>query len=345
MRHPRNVQKRKLNQTTNRLQPAEVTTRQSKDPQNELKDIYLDPKNPASYSSNVKAFMQQHASISVHKRRIRNFTRRKIIVPGPFHSISCDLIDYTMYGAQNSGYKYILCVIDMFSRYSYVKPLKNKTAELVAEKLDEIIKSMQFVPKFFTSDKGSLHHIIYIYNCDLGGEFDLRNVFIHEILIEKYHMVVYYTTGPKKNSMVERFNRTIKERIERYFTEHHSVRWVDIVEDFSKNINHTVNRSIGIRPSEVTFENAGKIWRKLYPNQSLDVSCNQIKVGDRVRTAIPKNIFSKGYHQSWTDEIYTVARIEKSMGICLYILKNNEDVLIPNKFYLSELNFVSRNVS
>jgi len=126
-------------------------------------DIYLDVKNPASYSSNVKAFVQQKASISLHKRKIKNFKRRKIIVPGPYHSISCDLVDYSMYSSKNNSYKYILCCIDMFSRYSYAKPLKNKTAQAVANQLDEIIKSMQFVPKFFTSDKGILNYSLYIY--------------------------------------------------------------------------------------------------------------------------------------------------------------------------------------
>ena len=59
-------------------------------------DIYLDTENPASYSSNVHAFMSQKRSISLHKRKIRNFKRRPIIVPGPYHSICADLIDYSM---------------------------------------------------------------------------------------------------------------------------------------------------------------------------------------------------------------------------------------------------------
>lgn len=117
-------------------------------------DIYLDTKNAAAYSSNVKAFVSQKSSISLHKKRIRNFTRRQIIVPGPYHSVSWDLIDYSMYGRQNSGYKFILSGIDMFSRFVYARPLQNKTAEHVASNIDDIISKMQFVPRFFTSDKG-----------------------------------------------------------------------------------------------------------------------------------------------------------------------------------------------
>lgn len=158
-------------------------------------------------------------------------------------------------------------------------------------------------------------------------------------------MIVYYTTGPKKNSMVERFNRTLKERLERYFTELSTKRWIDVLSDFVSNINHSINRSIGLPPTEVTFENSDRIWKKLYPKQSTNPKCDLIKVGDRVRTVLPQNIFSKGYHKGWSDDLYTVNTIEKSMGVCLYTLKNNEDIKLARKFYLSELNFVSRYVS
>ena len=83
-------------------------------PRVSFNDIYLDVGNPASFSSNAKEFMAQKRSISLHKRKIRNFRRRPIIVPGPYHSISADLIDYQMYSRKNHGYNYILTVIDMF---------------------------------------------------------------------------------------------------------------------------------------------------------------------------------------------------------------------------------------
>lgn len=296
----------------------------------DFNDIYTDPKNPASYSSNVRSFMNQKKSISVHRRRIKNFKRRQIIVPGPFHTISADLIDYQMLRFSNNNYRYILTVIDCFSRMTYAKALKSKKAQEVSEKLDEIISSMQFVPRFFTSDK--------------GGEFDVRNRYIFDTLVEKYQMVVYYTTGPKKNSMVERFNRTLKERLERVFTETGKKRWIDLYDDFVVNINNSINRTIGIRPVDVTLDNAKKIWKKIYPDANKVPKCDALLVNDRVRTAISKSIFAKGYHKNWSDKIYTVARKEKSMGVCLYILKDNEGVELPRKYYIQELNFVSRNL-
>ena len=272
--------------------------------------------------------MNQKKSISVHKKKIKNFKRRQIIVPGPFHTISADLIDYQKIKGLNNNYRYILTVIDCFSRYVYAKALKRKTAEEVSDKLDEIISSMQYLPRFFTSDK--------------GGEFDIRNKFIRDILVEKYHMIVYYTSGPKKNSMVERFNRTLKERLERVFTETGRKRWIDLYDDFVVNINNSINRTIGVRPVDVTLENSNKIWKRLYPKSTESPDCKLILVGDRVRKAIEKSIFAKGYHKNWSDEIYTVDRVEKSMGFCLYILKDNNGTLLERKYYIQELNFVSR---
>ena len=155
-------------------------------------------------------------------------------------------------------------------------------------------------------------------------------------------MIVYYTTGIKKNSMVERLNRTLKERLERFFSETGRKRWIDALPDFISNINHSINRSIAMRPIDVTLENSDKIWKKLYPNARKKPKCDKILVGDRVRIPKDKQIFSKGYQQNWSEEIFTVIRIEPSMGICLYILENNDKNEIKRKFYLSELNFVSR---
>ena len=158
-------------------------------------------------------------------------------------------------------------------------------------------------------------------------------------------MIVYYTYGSKKNSMVERLNRTLKERLERYFYENKTKNWINVLTDFTNNINHSVNRTLGIPPISVTFENSPKLWKKMYPNQSLKPKCDAIRVGDRVRTILPQNIFAKGYAQAWSTEIYTVDSIQPSMGLCLYTLKDNDGNVSKKRYYISELNFVSRNVS
>lgn len=105
-------------------------------------------------------------------------------------------------------------------------------------------------------------------------------------------------SGRTKGSIVERYNRTLKTRLERYFTETKSHKWLDILPKMTKNINNTVNRSTGFKPVEVTEKNAEEIKHRLY-RSNLPKKCT-ISIGDRVRIIRDKHLFKKGYTQSNT---------------------------------------------
>lgn len=109
-------------------------------------------------------------------------------------------------------------------------------------------------------------------------------------------MNVYTMSGRTKGSIVERYNRTLKTRLERYFTETGSNKWIDVLPQMTKNINNTVNRSTGFKPAEVTEKNSDEIKLRLY-RSNIPKKCS-ISIGDRVRIIRDKNIFKKGYSQS-----------------------------------------------
>ena len=144
-----------------------------------------------------------------------------------------------------------------------------------------------------------------------------------------------------KASVVERFIRTLKSRLEKYFVKNNTKKWIDVLPQLIENYNNTPHRSIGMSPNEVTDDNADKVFNKMFPDIHLEAK-PRLHIGDTVRKLKEKTIFDKGYKKSWSEKIYTVHAIERSMGFCLYILK--DDDILPRKFYLSELNFVSRNV-
>ena len=116
-------------------------------------------------------------------------------------------------------------------------------------------------------------------------------------------MNVFTMSGRTKGSIVERFNRTIKERLERYFTENKTKSWFPVLQDITRNINNTVNRTIGIPPSQVTPKNAHLIRERLYPTPDKVEPC-KLSVGDHVRIPKIKNIHSKGYAQSKYNHIF-----------------------------------------
>ena len=121
---------------------------------------------------------------SVHKPTRRNFKRRKVVVPNVNHTVMADLIDYRKYSRANKGFKYILVIIDAFSRFAYTAPLKFKTAEDSANAIDSILETFLHPPVMFSSDK--------------GNEFTVKNPFIKKVLVDKYKMNVFTMSGRTK---------------------------------------------------------------------------------------------------------------------------------------------------
>ena len=116
-----------------------------------LNKIYTDPSFPSAYSASIKKFLMEKESLSRHKQKIHNFPRRQVFVGGPWTLIQADTVFYRNYSRQNNGYKYILCVVDCFSRKNWVRPMKSTTAEESARNLDDIISSMPYKPSQFAS--------------------------------------------------------------------------------------------------------------------------------------------------------------------------------------------------
>ena len=200
-----------------------------------------------------------------------------------------DLIDYKKHQWHNRPYRYILVVIDCFSRYAWTRPLKTKTAEESASALDSILSEMPYRPRFFASDQ--------------GNEFSVANEFLRRILIDKYRLKVYTLRGVTKSSIVERWNRTFKTRLERYFTATKSKNWVKVLQSFTKNINNSMNRSINYAPADVDFSNVDEIRKRLYPKMKNPRPC-RFRSGDIVRIAVDKNLFQKGYEKSKCNYLY-----------------------------------------
>ena len=194
-----------------------------------------------------------------------------------------DLIDYKRHQWNNRPYRYILVVIDCFSRYAWTRALKTKTAEESSIALDSILSDMPFKPRFFASDQ--------------GNEFSVANDFLKRILVDKFKLKVYTLKGRTKSSIVERWNRTFKTRLERYFTSTNSTNWVKVLQAFTNNINNTVNRSIGYAPADVDYSNVDEIRKTLYPKMSNPKPC-RFRPNDIVRILVNKNLFEKGYEKS-----------------------------------------------
>ena len=295
-----------------------------------LEKLYTDPDFPTTYSANLKKFLMKKESLSRHKRRIFKFKRRKIKINGPYTLIQADTIFYRNYSRQNQGYKYILAVVDCFSRKNWCRPMKTTTADECAKNLEDIIQSMPYTPSQFASDQ--------------GNEFNSKHPSIFNTLIDKYGMLMFTLKGPHKASIVERFIRSLKSRIERYFTENNTFKWIDILPKLSEALNNSYNRSIGMAPNSVSFENKDEVFENLYGAIGPPTLC-KFQIGDHVRIPLDKNIFDKGYSVAWSKEIFKISDKRSDGSVCYYFIRSLDGKKVPGKefYYEQELNLVLRN--
>ena len=139
--------------------------------------------------------------------------------------------------------------------------------------------------------------------------------------------------------VAERAIRTIKTRLQKYFTEKNTKKWIDVLDDFVDNYNHTPHRSIKMAPQAVSHENRDQVFNTLYPNIDVKVK-PRLKIGDKCRILLEKEIFEKGYTKNWSNEIYEIINIYQKSGIVWYRIQDQFGNPIHKRKYYWELNLV-----
>ena len=110
--------------------------------------------------------------------------------------------------------------------------------------------------------------------------------------------------------MVERFNRTLKTRMWKYFTTKNTRVYIEILQDIVHGHNNSYHRSIGQAPASVSLLNVRQVRRKLHGSPwAKPIRESKLKLGDQFRISKSRRTFKKGYLPSWTQEIFTVAKI------------------------------------
>jgi hypothetical protein len=250
-------------------------------------------------------------SEELHKPVIRKFKRRKVLAFGIDDVHSCDLVDMQEWSKENDGYKYMLNVVDVFSRYAWSIPLKTKNATEVVKAFEEIKRK----PKKIWVDR--------------GGEFYNKQM---DAYLKKHDIIRYSTYSESKSVIVERFNRTLKTWMWRRFTEEQTRRWLDMLPELLKKYNNRKHSGIGMTPIEASKkENESKLL------QTDEVGTNKkYNVGDWVRISRIKGVFEKGYLPNWSAQIYKVVTVNYTNPITYELAEYNGE-RIEGSFYAEEL--------
>ena len=223
------------------------------------------------------------------------------------------MIDVRQFSKQNNKYKYLLTIIDVYSKFAWVIPLKTKTGSELIEAFQKIMK-IRKPKKLWT---------------DLGKEFVNKQFksFLAENNIELYH-----TFNEGKAVVIERFNRTLKERMWKKFTELSTTKYIDILPELVNNYNNTYHSTIKMTPTE-----GSDAKNKINYNYDIHISKPKFKIGDRVRIYKHKKQFEKGYETNWTREIFVVTKILFT-SLITYRIKDLNDKEILGSFYKQEHN-------
>ena len=258
----------------------------------------------------------------LHKPNRRKFKKRRVLVSGIDKIWAADLADMRAFAQYNDDNTFLLLVIDIFSKYGWIIPLKNKEGKTVEKAFKTIFKEGRRPKKLWT-DKGR-----EFYNKDV---VDLRN-------LEGENIELYSTENEEKSSIVERWIRTMKEKMWKYFTDNNTYNYMDILPDLVEDYNNTVHSSTKLTPIDASKkENELTVWRNLYPDRyKINNLTPKFSEGDRVRITKKKKVFEKGYTTRWTEEIFTIKEKRETNPIT-YKLEDLQGEEIKGTFYEPEL--------
>ena len=265
---------------------------------------FCDKKSVGSGINTIKSTSSILAD-ELHKPITKKFKKRKVYSQFKDNIWGVDIADMQSLSIKNKGIRYLLCVIDLYSKYAFVIPLKDKKGISILNAFDKIIKQNNRKPNKIWVDQ--------------GGEF-YNNIFKKWLSDNDIIMYSMYNEG--KSVVAERFIRTLKSKLYKHVTAIGKNVYYDVLGDVVNKYNNTKHSiTIKMKPIDVRDNNNKRVYIDEHNEKR-----GKFKVGDRVRISKFKNIFAKGYTPNWSKEIFIVDKINDTVPYT-YNLKdlNDED--------------------
>ena len=257
----------------------------------------------------IKIFIENKTETQLLKQNKTSKMKLGHITSMKPHSIwNMDIFYLQKYHKQNQGYKYILCCIDIFTRYVYCEPMKSKEIEEVIKAFKVIIKKQK--PYVIVSDNDSTFLSNKFQNMLDENEIALNPVPVHD----------HHSLG-----ILDRFARTLKTTLHKRFIKHNSLNWIDNLDGIIKNYNNSPHSGIAdIKPSQATEKhNAAIIYELNVEKAKVKTTYKPtiFTIGDYVRVK-ENDKFSKKSEGTYKDEINRIANIDGK----IITLDNNKKV-------------------
>jgi len=249
----------------------------------------------------------------------KEYPTRKSLSSGVDHIWTSDLMDMQLEAKENNGMKYGLVVLDMFSRYAWIVPIKDKTGDSVLVAFKSIIETSRRKPAKLWVDQGT----------------ECWNSKFRAYL--KNDIEMYTTYGQHGAAIAERFIRTIKNVLWRFFTVNNGRNWVDHINDIVSAYNNKKHHTLGMSPNEaIRDENTAKLRTINSQDRLVEKQQLPYKAGAWVRISRKKGAFEKGYYGNWSQAVYRIKEVLKTMPITYKLTDHRGDEL-KGSFYHSEI--------
>jgi hypothetical protein len=261
----------------------------------------------------------------------RKKTLGKIVAYRPLSLVQMDIYVMAKYVKGNKGYKYILCMIDVFTRKVWAYKMKKKDNKNVQDSFKQFLSDSKikiYTPTILMSDNDStfinksFHEILE------------KNQIIHQPnILDDHHAL----------GLIDRFARTLKMILTRLFLQTKSTNWIIYLDEIIKNYNNNGHSAIDyISPNEAFLKkNFEKIYNINYEKSLFNISISDIDVNDKVRIKI-KGQFRKGTEARYTDEVYTVKKV-RGNAVTLdndEVYKRSSLLIVPKTTVSDEQNVI-----
>ena len=205
---------------------------------------------------------------------------------------SLDILDLKEYGPENNkGYRYVLVVIDNFSKFGWTVPLKNKNALTIKDSFENIIINSKRKPNLIETDRGK-----EFYN-SIFKDFPNKN-----------NIKLYSRNSSYGAVFAERFNRTIRDLLKKIVFERGDANWIDVLPTITKQYNNRIHSSTKLSPKDASLKkNEGFFYKNLLDKRKKVKP--KYEIGDLIRTADLKKTFSKGDTTNWSYKLYKITEI------------------------------------
>ena len=276
---------------------------------------FFDKKSTGSGFKKLKNTTKPSSSIladELHQPVIRKFKKRKVYSQFKDNIWGVDLADMQSLSRKNKSIKYLLCAIDLYSKYAFVIQLEIKKGISVTNGFNKIIKQSNRKPNKIWVDQG-----VEFYN----------NVF--KKWLSANDIIMYSTYNEGKSVVAERFIRALKTKLYKHITAIGKNVYYNVLDDVVNKYNNTKHNTIKMKPIDVGNN------KRVYIDEH-NKKRSRFKVGDRVRISKFKKIFAKGYTPNWSSEIFIVDKVNDTVPYS-YNLKSLNDEEILGSFYDREL--------